>query len=64
MILLPFPRRVGPIAAPFFRRAEAGVDERLGEVQFAARAQIFGQRVQKPRQRAVALPLLKTRWQV
>ena len=28
-ILLPFPRRVGPTAAPPFGRAEAGVDERF-----------------------------------
>ena len=33
MILLPLPRRVGPMAEPF-SRAEAGVDESLAEIEF------------------------------
>ena len=59
MILLPFPRRVGPTVAPFFRQAEAGIDESFQKIEFAARPQIFGEGLQQLRQRAVALPLSK-----
>src|SRR5882672_8346640 len=39
---------------------DGGVDERFRQIEFATRPQIFGERVQEPGQRAVALPLLKS----
>ena len=36
-----FTASVGPMAEPFFRRAEAGVDERLAEIEFPAIAEVF-----------------------
>ena len=36
MILLPLPRRVGPMAEPLFSPAEAGVDKRFAQIELAA----------------------------
>jgi hypothetical protein len=44
---------------PFFRRAEAGVDEGFAEIEFASIAEVFGQALQHAQQLAAALPLLK-----
>src|SRR5207245_493432 len=43
----------------FFRRTEAGVDEGLRQIQFAAGPQVFCEGVQESRQGPVALPLLE-----
>lgn len=60
MILLPFPRRVGPTAArPLFRSSERGVDEGLGQVDFAAVSQVFRETSEQQFQEAGPLPQSK-----
>jgi len=50
---------LGPHKAPFFRPHEAGVDEALGQIEFAAVAQVLGQRVQDLRKHARPRPPLE-----
>jgi hypothetical protein len=45
--------------APFFRRAEAGVDEGLAEIELPSIPQIFRQSLENAQQPTAALPLLK-----
>ena len=44
---------------PFFRRGEGRIDERLGEINLSAVAEIFGEALEQPIETATALPLLK-----
>jgi hypothetical protein len=50
---------LGRQQSPLFRRAEAGVDEGLAEIEFASIAEVFGEALQHAQQPAAALPLLK-----
>jgi hypothetical protein len=49
----------GPHKAPLFRPHEGGVDEALGQVEFAPVAQVLRQRVQDLREDAGTAPLLE-----
>jgi hypothetical protein len=44
---------------PLFRAGVGGVDERFGEINFAAVAEILGEPLQQPVEATGALPLLK-----
>ena len=59
MILVPLPRRVGPTAAPPFRRGKGRVDEGFTQINFPAVAEIFREALQEAIQPTTALPLLK-----
>jgi hypothetical protein len=60
MILLPFPRLVGPTAAPpLFRPGERGVNAGLGQVDFAAVSQVFRETLEQQFQAARPLPQLE-----
>jgi hypothetical protein len=50
----------GPHKGPLFRPHEGGVDEALGQIEFAAVVQVLRQRVQDLAEHAVAHPLLET----
>jgi hypothetical protein len=60
MILQPFPRLVGPILEPPFRRGETRVDEAFREVELSAVAQILGEALQDVEEHARPPPLLKS----
>jgi hypothetical protein len=57
--LSPFPASSGPHKGPPFRPHEGGIDEALGQVEFAAVAQVARQRVQDLAEHAAAHPLLE-----
>jgi hypothetical protein len=57
--LNPCPAWSGPHIGPLFRPHEGGVDEALGQIQFAAVAQVLRQRVQDLVEHAAAHPLLE-----
>jgi len=57
--LNPFPAWSGPHKGPLFRPHEGGVDEALGQIEFAAVAQVRRQRVQDLRDHPAAHPVLE-----
>jgi hypothetical protein len=57
--LNPCPAWSGPHKGPLFRPHEGGIDEALGQVEFAAVAQVLRQCVQDLAEHATAHPLLE-----